>query len=251
MRANHLLPLLAVTLISLLPATGFAADLSLSAVTVKTDPSGTQTYSVSLQILAMMTMLTLLPSFLLMMTSFTRIIIVLSILRQAIGLPQVPTNQIILGLSLFLTLFIMAPIFQETYDTAIHPYLNEQLPPEKALVAAEKPFRDFMMHQTRANDLALFMKLGKVEAGTTYQDIPFTVVVPAFLTSELKTAFQIGFILFIPFLMIDLVVASVLMAMGMMMLSPIIISLPFKIMLFVLIDGWTLILGTLASSFGM
>ena len=232
------------------PIASQAADLSLAAITVQDNPAGGQTYSVSLQILAVMTVMTLLPTFLLMMTSFTRIIIVLAILRQAMGLPQVPTNQIILGLSLFLTFFIMAPIFKETYNTAINPYINDQLAPEQALSAAQKPFREFMLLQTRQNDLALFMKLSKTAPATSYEQIPFTVLVPAFLTSELKTAFQIGFILFIPFLMIDLVVASILMAMGMMMLSPIIISLPFKIMLFVLIDGWTLILGTLATSFG-
>ena len=187
---------------------------------------------------------------LMMMTSFTRIIIVFSILRQALGLQSTPSNQILLGLTLFLTIFIMAPVFQEVNRAALQPYLAEEMAPLEAVEAASEPFRKFMLAQTRESDLALFTRMADV----TYQtpdDVDFFVLMPAFVTSELKTAFQIGFILFIPFLIIDMVVASVLMAMGMMMLSPIIISLPFKIMLFVLVDGWALIMGTLAASYGL
>jgi len=197
-----------------------------------------------------MTALTLLPAMLMMMTSFTRILIVFSILRQAMGLQQVPSNQIILGLSLFLTIFIMSPVFEKVNEQAIQPYMNEQLGPIDAVKKASEPFRQFMLGQTREDDINLFVRI----SGKQYDsidDISFWVLMPAFVTSELKTAFQIGFILFLPFLIMDLVVASVLMAMGMMMLSPVIISLPFKIMFFVLIDGWALIIGTLAASYGV
>ena len=220
------------------------------AVQVKTNPNGTQDYTVTLQILAIMTVLTLLPSFLMMMTAFTRIIIVLSILRQAIGLQTAPSNQILLGLALFLTIFIMQPVFDRINAEALRPYLDEQITSADALERAQKPIHEFMLKQTRESDIALFMRIANKPAVATPQEIPFFVLTPAFVTSELKTAFQIGFVLFIPFLIIDLVVASVLMAMGMMMLSPVIISLPFKIMLFVLVDGWALVIGSLASSFG-
>lgn len=220
------------------------------AVQVKTNANGTQDYTVTLQILAVMTALTLLPTLLMMMTAFTRIIIVLSILRQAIGLQTAPSNQILLGLSLFLTIFIMQPVFDRVNEEALRPYLDEQITSVEALQRAEKPFHVFMLKQTRETDIALFMRIADKPPVATPEDVPFFVLTPAFLTSELKTAFQIGFVLFIPFLIIDLVVASVLMAMGMMMLSPVIISLPFKIMLFVLVDGWALVIGSLASSFG-
>lgn len=234
--------------LSLLSNTAFAQS-GLSALTVTTDPAGAQTYSVSLQILLLMTALSLLPAALLMMTSFTRIVIVLAILRQALGTMQTPSNQTIVGLALFLTFFIMAPVFDEIYTTAVVPYLDESLPVTQALAKAEAPLRKFMMAQTRDNDLTMFATLAGKEALNGPEDVPFTVLIPSFVTSELKTAFQIGFLIFIPFLIIDLVVASVLMAMGMMMLSPMIISLPFKIMLFVLVDGWAMIMGTLAASF--
>ena len=224
--------------------------LGVPALTVSTDENGIENYSVSIQILVLMTALTVLPALLMMMTSFTRIMVVFAILRQALGLQQTPSNQILLGLALFLTFFIMTPVLQQINDDALQPYLNEQLSAGEALAQAEFPVRNFMMAQTRESDLALFMDLADAEPIATQQEVPFTVLVPAFVTSELKTAFQIGFMLFIPFLVIDLVVASVLMAMGMMMLSPIIISLPFKIMLFVLVDGWAMIIGTLAASFG-
>ncbi len=220
------------------------------AVQVKTNKDGSQDYTVTLQILAVMTVLTLLPSFLMMMTAFTRVIIVLAILRQALGLQTTPSNQILMGLAIFLTIFIMQPVLTEANTTALQPYLSEQLTSMEALEAGAKPFHRFMLKQTRESDLALFMRISNTPTVAEPSDVPFFVLTPAFLTSELKTSFQIGFILFIPFLIIDLVVASVLMAMGMMMLSPVIISLPFKIMLFVLVDGWALIMGSLASSFG-
>lgn len=220
------------------------------AMTVTTNADGGQEYSVTLQILTIMTLLTLLPSLLIMMTSFTRIIIVFAILRQALGLQGTPSNQIILGLSLFLTIFIMMPVFEQVNEIALQPYLNEKMTSLEALKAASAPFHTFMLSQTRETDLELFMRISNTTDVATPQETPFFVLAPAFLTSELKTAFQIGFIMFIPFLVIDMVVASVLMAMGMMMLSPIIISLPFKIMLFVLVDGWAMIVGTLAASYG-
>ncbi|HEY3698463.1 MAG TPA: flagellar type III secretion system pore protein FliP [Spongiibacteraceae bacterium] len=220
------------------------------AVHLKTNPDGSQDYTVTLQILAVMTVLTLLPSFLMMITAFTRIIIVLAILRQAIGLQTAPSNQIILGLALFLTIFIMQPVLQRVNEEALQPYLSEQMTSVDALQHAARPFHEFMLKQTRESDIALFMRISNTPNVATPEELPFFVLTPAFMTSELKTAFQIGFVLFIPFLIIDLVVASVLMAMGMMMLSPVIISLPFKIMLFVLVDGWALVIGSLASSFG-
>ncbi len=226
------------------------STLGVPALTVSTDENGVQNYSVSIQILLLMTALTVLPALLMMMTSFTRILVVFAILRQALGLQQTPSNQILLGLALFLSFFIMTPVLQEINRDALQPYLGEQLSAGEALAQAEFPVRNFMMAQTRESDLAMFMELADSEPVATQQEVPFTVLVPAFVTSELKTAFQIGFMLFIPFLVIDLVVASVLMAMGMMMLSPIIISLPFKIMLFVLVDGWAMVIGTLAASFG-
>lgn len=204
----------------------------------------------TLQILVLMTALSFIPAALMMMTSFTRIIVVFAILRQAIGLQQTPSNQMLIGLALFLTFFIMSPIFNEVNEVAIQPYINETMGPEEAIETGMAPMRRFMLAQTRENDLALFIRLADQEGQfDTPEDVPINILIPAFVTSELKTAFQIGFLLFIPFLIIDLVVASVLMAMGMMMLSPIIISLPFKIMLFVLVDGWSMIMGSVASSF--
>ncbi|WP_374730438.1 flagellar type III secretion system pore protein FliP [Aliamphritea spongicola] len=233
----------------MLPAWVFAADPAIPAVTLTTNPDGTADYSVTIQILALMTLLTFLPAIMMMMTSFARIIIVFAILRQALGLQQTPSNQILVGLSLFLSLFIMTPVLDRVNEGAIQPYINEEITSIEAVQAASVPFREFMMAQTRENDLNLFMNISRTPAVNTPEEIPFNVLVPAFVTSELKTAFQIGFMLFIPFLVIDLVVASILMAMGMMMLSPVIISLPFKIMLFVLIDGWAMVVGTLAASF--
>lgn len=224
---------------------------ALTALTVTTTPDGGQQYSVTLQVLVLMTMLSFLPAIIIMMTSFTRIAIVLSILRQAIGLNTTPSNQIVVGLSLFMTLFIMSPVFNEVIDKAVDPYMAEEITMPEALKRAQLPFRAFMLDQTRQSDLASFADIAKLsDEQRTPDAVPMTVLIPAFVTSELKTAFQIGFMLFIPFLVIDLVVASILMAMGMMMLSPMIVALPFKLMLFVLVDGWTLVLTTLAGSFG-
>ncbi|MBN9231170.1 MAG: flagellar biosynthetic protein FliP [Legionella sp. 40-6] len=231
-----------------IPGIVMASSLSLPAVTVQSGAQGAQAYSVNLQILIVMALLTLLPGLLMAMTAFTRIIIVLSILRQAIGLAQAPTNQVLLGIALFMTYFVMAPTFNKINETAIQPYLAEKINFNQALNNVQQPLREFMLNQTRKNDLALFEKFAKKNPASI-DDLSLAIIIPAFITSELKTAFQIGFILFLPFLIIDLVVSSVLMAMGMMMLSPLIISLPFKIMLFVMVDGWTLILGSLASSF--
>ncbi len=225
------------------------AEPGLAAFRVENDANGSQTYSVSIQVLAMMTAITFLPALLMMMTSFTRIIIVLSILRHALGTMSTPSNQIMVGLSLMLTFFIMTPVFDEAYDTALKPYLEETMPAQDAIVLAAKPFREFMTGQTRDIDLETFAEISRAEKVESNDQIPFSLLLPAFVTSELKTAFQIGFLIMLPFLVIDLVVASLLMSMGMMMLSPMIISMPFKIMLFVLIDGWSLIMGTLASSF--
>lgn len=228
------------------------AEVGLPAVKVITNADGSQEYSVSLQILFIMTALTLLPAALMMMTAFTRIIVVLAILRQAIGLQQTPSNQIMIGMALFLTLFIMTPTLDRVNEVALQPYLKEEMTSIQAVEAASVPVRDFMLAQTREDDIALFVKLAGKEGTIQSMDtLPFTILMPAFVTSELKTAFQIGFMIFIPFLIVDMVVASVLMAMGMMMLSPIIISLPFKIMLFVMVDGWSMIMGTLAASFGI
>ncbi len=225
------------------------AEQGFAAVHVDTAADGSQTWSVSLQVLALMTALSFLPALLMMMTSFTRIVIVLAILRQALGTMQTPSNQILIGLSLMLTFFIMVPVFDEVYDTAVQPYLNDELTPQEAIQRAAVPFRGFMLAQTREADLDLFAEISRSEPIADAESVPFSLLMPAFVTSELKTAFQIGFLILIPFLVIDLVIASLLMSMGMMMLSPMIISLPFKIMLFVLIDGWTLIMGTLAQSF--
>ncbi|MFC3120402.1 flagellar type III secretion system pore protein FliP [Agaribacter flavus] len=225
---------------------------AIQAVTVTTNDDGTTDYSMTLQALFIMTALSLIPAFVMMMTSFTRIIVVLSILRQAIGLQQSPSNQILIGVSLFLSMFIMAPVFEEINETALQPYLNETMTSKQAFEAAKAPMREFMLGQTRITDLETFVKIGGYEGQfADPSEVPMTVLIPAFVTSELKTAFQIGFMLFLPFLILDLVVASILMAMGMMMLSPMIVSLPFKLMLFVLVDGWNLIFGTLATSFGM
>lgn len=235
----------------LLAVPAWAADPGIPAVTLTPGDNGTQNYSVTIQILALMTLLSFLPGILMIMTSFTRIIVVLAILRQALGLQSTPSNQVLIGLALFLTLFIMMPVFDQVNKNAVQPYLNEQISTMDAVKEAGKPFHAFMVENTRQSDLDLFMRIGKEPAVSTPEDIPFVALMPAFVTSELKTAFQMGFMLFIPFLVIDLVVASVLMAMGMMMLSPVIISLPFKIMLFVLVDGWAMVMGTLAASYGM
>jgi flagellar biosynthetic protein FliP len=232
-----------------LPLVSLAASPGIPLLNVQNAADGGQNWTMSLQVLALMTALTLLPAIALMMTSFTRIIIVLGFLRQALGTQSTPPNQVLLGLALFLTLFVMSPVLNTAYTDGVKPYMDGHLSAELALPAAAAPFKHFMLNQTRDTDLQLFTRLAKESPYASKADVPFKVAMPAFLTSELKTAFQMGFLLFIPFLIIDLVVASVLMSMGMMMVSPMIISLPFKIMLFVLVDGWTLLLGTLAGSF--
>lgn len=242
---------LVIILIGALFSVNCFADIpNLPAVTLTTNVDGSQTYSLSLQILILMTIFSLLPAIFIMMTSFTRIIIVLAIVRQAIGMPQTPTNQILIGISLFLSFFIMSPIFNQINTNAIQPYLNKKINQEQAFNAAQKPFKKFMLSQTRTTDLNLFKKISSAKEINNNEEINLSVLIPAFVVSELKTAFQMGFLIFIPFLIIDIVVASILMAMGMMMLSPLVISLPFKIMLFVLVDGWALLIGTLISSFG-
>jgi flagellar biosynthetic protein FliP len=206
-------------------------------------------YSLSLQLLALMTTISLLPSLLLMMTSFVRIIIVMSILRQALGTGQTPPNNVLVGVALFLTLFIMSPVLTDIYTNALVPYMENGMKFDKALAAAEAPLRSFMLKQTREDDIGLFMQMARKADVTDASQVPFTTLVPAFITSELKSAFTIGFLIYIPFVVIDLIVASVLMSMGMAMLSPMMISMPFKLMLFVLVDGWGLIIGSLAASF--
>jgi len=230
-----------------------AVDIAgIPALTLVDNKDGSSSYTVTIQVLALMTMMSFLPAIVMMMTSFMRIIIVFSILRQAIGLQQAPSNQILIGLALFLSLFVMRPVIDEVNTKALQPYLNEQLEAGAAFERAVKPFRKFMLSQTREADMNIFLDIaGNDQTFNSVEDIPMTVVIPSFITSELKTAFQMGFLLFIPFLIIDLVVASVLMAMGMMMLSPMIVSLPFKIMLFVFVDGWAMVIGTVAASFGM
>ena len=227
------------------------AATGIPALVINSNVDGVQSYSLSLQVLLAMTALTLLPAAMVMMTSFTRIIVVLAILRQALGTAQTPTNQILVGLALFLTIFVMSPVLGVINEKAVQPYMSEQMQAEEAVKIAAVPIKQFMLDQTRESDLGLFLRLSGNTDVTLASDVPFVVAVPAFVTSELKTAFQIGFLLFIPFLIIDLVVASVLMSMGMMMMSPMMVSLPFKIMLFVLVDGWGLIISTLASSFYM
>jgi len=211
-------------------------------------PGGTS-YSVPIQTLLFFTALSFLPAVLLLMTGFTRIVIVLSLLRQALGTQAAPPNQVIIGMSLFLTFFVMAPTFDKVYEQAWAPYAAGTMPADEALQTGVQPLREFMLRQTRQSDVMLFARLAKLPAEVQGADVPLTVLVPAFVTSELKSAFQIGFMIFIPFLIIDMIVASVLMSLGMMMLSPVLVALPFKLMLFVLADGWNLLLGSLAASF--
>ncbi len=251
MKNIALLVVLFTALISTSSGVLAAEDLSLSALTLSTNPDGSQEYSVTLQILIFMTALSFIPAAVIMMTSFTRIVVVMAILRQAFGLQQTPSNQVIIGLTLFMTLFIMTPVYNQVDEVAIQPYLAEQLTSVEAIDKGKVPLRAFMLEQTRLKDLDTLAEMAGVGQVEKPSDLPMTVIIPAFIISELKTAFQIGFILFIPFLIIDLVVASILMAMGMMMLSPMIVSLPFKLMLFVLVDGWNLVIGTIATSYGM
>jgi len=232
-----------------LPSLALAQSAGLPVFTSAPAAGGGQAYTLSLQTLLLLTSLSFLPAALLMMTSFTRIIIVLSLLRMALGTQSTPPNQVLIGLALFLTLFVMGPTFDKIYVEAYQPLSENRIQMQEALDKGAVPLRAFMMKQTRETDLALFVNLSKSAPMNTAADVPMRVLIPAYITSELKTAFQIGFAVFIPFLIIDMVVASILMAMGMMMVSPAIVSLPFKIILFVLVDGWNLLLGSLAQSF--
>jgi flagellar biosynthetic protein FliP len=248
MRRNLVLAIAGVVL-AFVPELGFGQNGGIPAFTSTPTPGGGQAYTLSIQTLLTLTALTFLPAVLLLMTGFTRIIIVLSLLRQALGTPTSPPNQVLIGLALFLTLFVMAPVLDRIYNEAWVPYSEEKIEFNEALQKGAEPLRGFMMRQTRETDLGLFLKLSGRQDVQKPEDVPFTVLVPAYVTSELKTAFQIGFLVFIPFLIIDMVVASVLMSMGMMMVSPALIALPFKLMLFVLVDGWNILLGSLAQSF--
>ena len=225
------------------------ADAQTAPLALAGDATEGQSYTLSIQILVLMTLLTLLPAVVLSTSAFIRIIIVLSILRQALGTAQTPPNQVLLGVALFLTFFVMSPVITEINSSAAQPYINGEMSAADAFTTGIEPLRNFMLSQTRESDLQLFASIAGAHEITSIEQTPLSIIVPSFMVSELKTAFQIGFLIFIPFLVIDLVVSSVLMSMGMMMLSPMLISLPFKIMLFVLVDGWALLLGTLASSF--
>lgn len=239
-------------LILLIAALSFAcgtADAQTAPLALAAEAAEGQSYTLSIQILVLMTLLTLLPAAILSTSAFVRIIIVLSILRQALGTAQTPPNQVLLGIALFLTFFVMSPVISDIHENAAAPYIDGQMSASEALSTGVKPLRRFMLDQTRDSDLQLFASIAGLADITSVDQAPLSIVVPSFMVSELKTAFQIGFLVFIPFLIIDLVVSSVLMSMGMMMLSPMLISLPFKIMLFVMVDGWALLLGTLASSF--
>ncbi|TCJ13468.1 flagellar biosynthesis protein FliP [Parasulfuritortus cantonensis] len=247
MRRLLLLGLLLLGLL-LMPGLTWAAQ-GLPAFTSSPGPGGTTNYTFSIEALLLLTSLTFLPAMLLMMTSFTRIVIVLSLLRQAIGTMQTPPNQVIVGLSLFMTFFIMAPVFDKIYDTAWQPYSENKIGFAQAVEVGAQPLKAFMLKQTREEDLALFVKLANHPPLQGPEETPMKILVPAYVISELKTAFQIGFIVFIPFLIIDMVVASVLMSMGMMMLSPMLVSLPFKLMLFVLADGWNLLIASLVATY--
>ena len=236
-------------LLLIAPIAAWAQVGGLPALTSTPGAGGSQTYTLSIQTLLTLTALTFIPAALLMMTSFTRIIIVLSLLRHALGTQTSPPNQVLVGLSLFLTIFIMTPVLDKIYTDAYLPYQENKISMQQAMDKGVDPLKTFMLKQTREADIGLFTRLANTPKPDSASDIPMRVLIPAFVTSELKTAFQIGFIIFIPFLIIDMVVASVLMSMGMMMMSPVMVSLPFKLMLFVLVDGWHLLLGSLVMSF--
>jgi flagellar biosynthesis protein FliP len=239
---------LAGALLTLLATGAWAQQSGTLPLVIGQGPGG-NSYSVPIQTLLFFTALGFLPAVLLLMTAFTRIVIVLSLLRQAMGTQAAPPNQVILGLSLFLTFFVMSGTFDKVYERAYAPYAAGTMAVDQALKEGVQPLREFMLKQTRQSDVMLFAKLAKLPAEVKGENVPLTVLVPAFVTSELKSAFQIGFMIFIPFLIIDMIVASVLMSLGMMMLSPVLVALPFKLMLFVLADGWNLLLGSLAASF--
>src|SRR5215467_8373570 len=246
--ARRLIVAAAAAAICLVPLVG-AQAAGIGALDIQADGHGEQTYSVPVQILLLMAGLVFLPAILLTMTSFTRIINVLSLLRQALGLTQTPPNQVLIGLALFLTMFVMSPVFTRVSDSALKPLMDDKITTEDAITKAQGPLRDFMLKQTRRDDIGLFLKLAGGKTYPTAEDVPFSILVPAFVTSELKTGFQIGFLIFLPFLVIDIVVAAVMMSLGMMLLSPTSGSLPLKLALFVLVNGWTLVVGSLAESF--
>ena len=248
-RLRHLVALLLPALMLALPSLSFAQVAGLPALNATPGPNGSTTYSLSVQTMLVLTMLSFLPAMVLMMTSFTRIIIVLSLLRQAMGTTTTPPNQVMVGLALFLTLFVMSPVLDKAYNDGYKPFSAGTISMDDAVQRGVAPFKTFMLRQTRETDLALFAKIAHTPPMQGPEDVPLSLLVPSFVTSELKTAFQIGFTIYIPFIIIDLVVASVLMSMGMMMVSPVTISLPFKLMLFVLVDGWQLLIGSLAQSF--
>lgn len=249
LRRPRLAALLAIAGPLLLVAAPLAAQTPLT-VDARPSAGGGTTYSLPVQTMLAFAALSFLPAVLLLMTSFTRIVIVLSLMRQALGLQQTPPNQVIVGLSLFLTFFVMGPTLDRIYQEAYRPYAEQRVDFESAVARGADPLRTFMLRQTRESDLALFARIAKEDPKTEAAKMPMRVLIPAFVTSELKTAFQIGFLVFIPFLIVDMIVASVLMSMGMMMLSPVLVALPFKLMLFVLADGWTLLVGSLVASFG-
>ena len=246
---QHLLLMLPILAAGLLPAEAIA-QATLPALTSAPGPGGSTNWSLPIQTLITLTALTFIPAAVLMMTGFTRIIIVFSLLRHALGTQTSPPNQVIVGLSLFLTFFVMAPVFDRIYSEAYLPLSENRITFQQALDRGSVPLRGFMLKQTREADIGLFARMARIEKIEKPEDTPMRVLIPAFVISELKTAFQIGFIIFIPFLVIDMVVASVLMSMGMMMMSPVMVALPFKLMLFVLVDGWHLLLGSLVASFG-
>jgi flagellar biosynthetic protein FliP len=249
-RRHFIIILFSIFVFFILVDNVFGADFILPAFRFGIEKGGDPgDVSILLQIVFLLTILTLAPAILILMTSFTRLAVVFSFLRQAVGTQQTPSNQIIAGLALFLTFFIMMPIWQKINNNALQPYLHEEISQEVALKEAINPIRNFMLKQTREKDLGLFIKMAKINKPKNEDDIPTTILIPAFVISELKTAFIIGFVLFVPFLIIDMVVASVLLSMGMMMLPPIMVSLPFKLMLFVLVDGWNIIVGSLVKSF--
>ncbi|MFN7085456.1 MAG: flagellar type III secretion system pore protein FliP [Burkholderiales bacterium] len=248
-RGARLRSLLGLVLVAGIASTPALAQQGLPAFTSSAAPGGGQTYTLSIQTLLLLTALTFLPAALLMMTGFTRIIIVLSLLRHALGTQSSPPNQVMIGLALFLTFFVMSPVMDQIYVQAYKPFSENRISMNEALEKGGAPLKTFMLRQTRHTDLALFARISNSGELQNRDEVPLRILVPAYITSELKTAFQIGFLVFLPFLIIDMVVASVLMSMGMMMLSPVIISLPFKIMLFVLVDGWHLLIGSLVQSF--
>jgi len=238
-----------LALLGMLLPEALLAQSPIPGIRIAVDQADTpEQVAITLQIVFLLTILTLAPALVIMTTSFTRFVIVLSLLRQAIGTPQTPSNQIVIGMALFLTLFVMMPVYEEVNRDALQPYLEEQIPQQEFLDRASVPIKRFMQRYTREKDLALFIRIAKMKRPRTLEDVPIHVIIPAFVLSELKTAFQIGFLLYVPFLVIDMVVASILMAMGMMMMPPIMISLPFKLMLFVLVDGWHLIIGSMVKS---